>query len=211
MSRPSKLTEELQSAIVGHLEKGVPDETACEYVGIAKSTFYNWLRWGRGFMAGGEPGGTISVDEQDISLPRNGKKKFMDFLDAVTRARGTARVHAIDTLHEAIGGLETVTEIVESIEETRLTKDGKPYTYTRKVNKTITVEQPPDWRAAIEYLERRDPENWGKRQKMDIDGTLRLSEDVIRVLKQHDVDTSEVVRAFEDMVRAAAAANKSAD
>lgn len=50
--RPSKLTPELQKSIVQSLAYGIDIETACLREGIARSTFYDWLNYGK---AGREP------------------------------------------------------------------------------------------------------------------------------------------------------------
>jgi hypothetical protein len=46
--RPTKLTPERQTMIVDAIRGGVPPETAAAYAGIDESTFYRWLRRGRG-------------------------------------------------------------------------------------------------------------------------------------------------------------------
>lgn len=46
MARPSKLTPELTDDIVQLLLAGNFVETTCDYVGISKETFYEWLRRG---------------------------------------------------------------------------------------------------------------------------------------------------------------------
>jgi transposase len=44
--RPSKLTPELQAEIILLLKAGNFVETACNNVGINKSTFYDWIKKG---------------------------------------------------------------------------------------------------------------------------------------------------------------------
>lgn len=44
--RPSKLTSELQAEIILLLKAGNFVETACDIVGINKSTFYDWIKKG---------------------------------------------------------------------------------------------------------------------------------------------------------------------
>lgn len=46
MARPTKLTPELQRQICGLLEEGNFVETVCDYVGINKFTFYEWMKRG---------------------------------------------------------------------------------------------------------------------------------------------------------------------
>lgn len=201
MGRKTKLNDQLSDDIIALLEIGTPDETMCEHIHIHKATFYNWLKWGRGYAAGGSNGELIVVDGQEIQLPKSGKTRYIEFLDAVTRARAAAKVHSVQAIHDAISGTETVTEIIEHIEEIRLKKDGSEYNYEKTVEKTVTVHNAPEWRAAMEYLERRDPDNWRKQQKIDLEGTLQLSDDVISLLKKMDVDMDTVLQIFENLVR----------
>jgi hypothetical protein len=50
VARPTKLTPELQRQICTLLEDGNFVETVCDYVGIDKTTFYDWMmRGGRGW------------------------------------------------------------------------------------------------------------------------------------------------------------------
>lgn len=52
MARPSKLTPELQKQICVQLKAGNFVETVCDYVGINKTTFYEWIDRGeRGWKA----------------------------------------------------------------------------------------------------------------------------------------------------------------
>lgn len=44
MARPTKLTEALQAEFVACIEQGDSIEMACDIVGIARSTFYDWLQ-----------------------------------------------------------------------------------------------------------------------------------------------------------------------
>jgi hypothetical protein len=199
MGRKSKLTSDLQEEIVGLIADGVPDQDVCQAVGIAVSTFYNWLAWGEAFQDGAKRGETVGK----IRLPKSGKTAYMGFLEAVTRARGTANVTAIQALRSGMAPQESVTSIRKTITETRLKKDGSEYTYEKTETEERVLEQPGDWRAAVEYLKRRDPENWSEHHV--VAGAIELSPDVVAMLEGLGVSMEEVRRAFEDMVRQRAA------
>lgn len=47
MGRPSKLTPELQERFVDLIKAGTYIETTCAIVGIARSTYYEWMRRGQ--------------------------------------------------------------------------------------------------------------------------------------------------------------------
>lgn len=52
MARPTKLTPELQAQICKHLLDGNFVETVCDFVGIDKPTFYDWIKRGeRGWQS----------------------------------------------------------------------------------------------------------------------------------------------------------------
>lgn len=149
MGRPSKLTPEVQTQIENLLVIGCTIDDVCGQVGIDRSTYYNWMKWGE------------EAKEGD----------YFDFFDACTRAMAKARITAVQALRSAMFVTQTVEESTETVEETRLRKgkDGKetPYKYTRTITRTRTVKAPADWRAAVEYLKRRDPEHWTDRLKVD--------------------------------------------
>jgi transposase-like protein len=74
--RPTKLTPELQSALVELLTEGVPISTACESVGIDPKSYRDWMRWGQ---AG------------------NGKAPYAEFSLAIARARSEAQISLLRT------------------------------------------------------------------------------------------------------------------
>ena len=67
MGRPSKLTKELMDAAVAYVAKGCYIETACQAVGIGRSTMHEWLRWGH-----------------------EGREPYATFADTMLRARAVA-------------------------------------------------------------------------------------------------------------------------
>jgi hypothetical protein len=80
IGRPTKLTAELQAALVELLSEGVPISAACDNVGIDPKSYRDWLRWGNG----GE-----------------GKEPYASFSLAITRARSDA---VVNLLREAKSG-----------------------------------------------------------------------------------------------------------
>jgi len=109
--RPSKLTPELQAEIVKLLSEGNFVETVCDYVGLSKNTFYDWVRRGeRGWQSDIEP------------------VNFVEFSDAIKKAMAEVEK---STLIELRAG-------------------------------------PLNWQAKAWWLERRHPDKWGNRQKVDL-------------------------------------------
>jgi transposase len=79
MSRQTKLTPEVQDKIVSALRAGNYQETAANFAGISKPTFYGWLERGRN-----EPDSIYSV-----------------FLDAVEKAKADAEVRDVALIDKA--------------------------------------------------------------------------------------------------------------
>jgi hypothetical protein len=75
---PTKLTPELQVAIVADIEAGNAAETAAVKHGVSRSTFYGWLARGR-------------ADEEP----------YVAFAEAVERARATAESRIVQCLVDA--------------------------------------------------------------------------------------------------------------
>lgn len=76
MGRPSKLTDELVATLEGVFSRGQTSiETACDYVGISRSTYFRWM------------------SETDA--------KYLDFQDTMKRARATAVQGYLDVIHNA--------------------------------------------------------------------------------------------------------------
>ncbi len=175
--RQSKLTAKRKATIIELLSKGATDKDVCASVGIDESTFYGWLKDGR--------------------EKRSPTK--IEFLEAVTRARASARLVAVESVRSGMLPIEIISETQETITETRLTKDGKPYEYSKTINKRMVQQQPGDWRAGIEYLKRRDPEHWTDRV------VVSFSAEAVAIMQQLGIEPSEAVQQFEELLRETAA------
>jgi hypothetical protein len=79
MSRPTKLTLDVQTTLVFALSEGATLEHACDYAGIDPATFHRWMQRG----AEGDP-------------------EFCEFCDTVTRARGRGIVTDLSTISKAV-------------------------------------------------------------------------------------------------------------
>lgn len=78
IGRPTKLNDELQETILQYIRTGAYVETAVEAAGIAKETFYNWLREANNYHEG------TRVDEYTERCAR--------FSDAVKQAMATSEL-----------------------------------------------------------------------------------------------------------------------
>ena len=77
--RPSKLTPALQAQIVEALRAGNFAEVAARHVGIASSTFYDWMKRGA-----------------------NGERRFSEFADAISEAEAFAQARAVTIIANAM-------------------------------------------------------------------------------------------------------------
>lgn len=140
--RPTKYTPELGDRFIGAIRRGNTIANACALAGINTFTFYNWQHYAR---TGGPNRGLRAVLIEFIDAYRKAEALALnDAVEEVRRAgQGTASEHrTVKTIEHPNGNIETVTEI----------------TY-----------QPPEWRASAWYLERRQPRQWGRRDRTPVD------------------------------------------
>jgi transposase-like protein len=163
LGRPSKFTPETRATILECLQSGATIKATCDSVGIAESTYFGWVDIGRAHING----------EPHPHMPKTLEKRqaFSDFLEAVTRAQAEGLIHATIAFRQGMNPSETVSSTTETLEETRLDKEGKPYTYLKTVTRHTITRIPGDWRAAMEYLARRDPDNWARTAPQKVEHT----------------------------------------
>lgn len=172
--RPTKFNSKLQKRIIKLLSDGATVTDTCAHVGIHKQTFYNWLERGE-------------ADDPD----------YVDFFDAVTRAYNAAKVTAIGTLKVAMLPRVETQMVTKTYTETRLGKDGEPYEY-KEVTRTVTkTPMLGDWRAAVEYLKRRFPEEWTDHVHVDDWRT-----DAIGMIKRGELTYDGLAEAFDTSLAA---------
>lgn len=143
--RKTKLDKTVQNKIVKLLKTGVTVADACQSAGVSEATYYNWIERGKA----AEP-------------------EFMEFLEAVTRARVDAKVVAINTLRNAMTPTVSRTKKTHRITETKENVYGKPYEYKFVDEVETVMELPGDWRAAVEYLKRRAPDEWSEKHILEL-------------------------------------------
>lgn len=185
MPRPTKLNPELQQKIVERLQAGSTIKATCDSVGIAESSYYLWIAIGEAHSKG----------ETHANMPRTIAERdaYSEFSEAVTRAQADGLIQAAVRFRQGMNPYDTESVTTETLEETRLDKEGKPYTYRKTVTKKTVAHMPGDWRAAMEYLARRDPANWAQ-QKISHEltgkdgGAIKLSWE--ELFKRDDTDNS---------------------
>lgn len=90
--RPTKLTPAVQQKIVDAITVGAIYELAAQYAGIAYATFNNWMARGRAEAARLETPG---------ARPRKSETPYLEFLEAVKKAEGSAAVGWLAVIERA--------------------------------------------------------------------------------------------------------------
>jgi hypothetical protein len=139
--RPLLLTPKLQKAICDILSSGNSIQAACDWVGINVATYHDWVERGEG---------------KHRSRPQN--KVFVEFVDAIKKARSTAEITSVARIRKAArgGDIVSVTEVI------------RPDGAVERTTKYSTGA----WQADAWFLERSRPRTWGRIQH-DVTLTIR--------------------------------------
>lgn len=130
----------------------------------------------------------------------------VDFLADIERAKGQAHIGAVFAIRSAIQGQQETSTITETFSETRLDKNGEEYTYKRTTTKNVITNVPADWRAAIDYLKRRDPEHWSDKLNITLDFGMTPDKvnAILRILAEAGVEKpGDELEAFAQEFHAA--------
>ncbi len=152
--RTSKFTPEIRRKILARLRAGATVKATCDSVGIGQSTYFEWLEIGRAYT-GGLPHDRMPRKTVD-------RQAYAEFVEATTRAAAGGLIRATVAFRRGMNPSKNTSVTTETFEETRLDKEGKPYLYRKTVTREFIEHVPGDWRAAMEYLARRDPDNWAR-------------------------------------------------
>ena len=204
MARPTKLTPDLQEDILRALRAGATIESTCDSVGIGVSTFYMWVAVGEAYR-----------DKQPHDkMPRKIKDReaLSEFSEQVTRAKANGLIHATVRFREGMNPSQTVSNITETVTETRLRTvkkpDGSteqvPYEHTKTTNRRMITDSPGDWRAAMEYLARRDPEHWARQtihhEHTGKDGKpIEATQTHVNIQAETAHDASDILQRLADL------------
>lgn len=93
IGRPTKLTPKLQEEIVQVIRAGNYVETACSFVGINKTTFYDWLKRGAREQARLEKDSSAKIDPQE--------RIYLNFSNAIKKAEAEAEARDVIIIGKA--------------------------------------------------------------------------------------------------------------
>ena len=91
--RPEKLTPKLQDDIVKVIRSGNYIETACAFVGINKTTFYDWLKRGAREKD--------RVERNPRAKVRKSERKYVEFSNAIEKALAHAEIRDVAIIGKA--------------------------------------------------------------------------------------------------------------
>jgi hypothetical protein len=156
--QPTKLTRERRTRILELIEDGNHLRTACAAAGVSHTAFYRWLNRGEDARETAESTGQPIPDAEAV---------YVEFVDAVARARARAETKAVSVVQRSmVGGFVLSEEPLQNV-------DGDPVCdpATGEVLYKRTYSQ-PDGRLALQYLERSRPTEWGRQaaSKVELSG-----------------------------------------
>lgn len=152
--RPSKLTPARHDAIIASIESGNYFDTACSSTGITRQAAYLWLERGQAERTRIDTGITDTQRAENGDPPAHQERRYLDFFDAVERARALAEERHLRNIERlAMGG----TLHKETLDPETGKVIGREYHLG-------------DWRASAFYLERARTQRWGRRQTVEVSG-----------------------------------------
>lgn len=146
LGRPTACTPANTQRIAEAIENGVPITHAGALIGVHTATIFLWMGRGQDAAEATDPhtGHPTPIATND--------RCYVEFYEAVTRARARASEKAVKLVLKAAEGGYVVRETTR-----RYRNDAGHW-----VNETDKVYAPVDWRAAGWFLDRSDRANWGR-------------------------------------------------
>jgi hypothetical protein len=154
--RPTSLTDDTADRIIEIVEDGNHLTTACESVGIGRTTLYRWID---------EANAADWAAEHDQPI-RPDAARYRSFRDRLAAARARAEMSAVHVVTNAMKGGALISE------RPVIGPDGK---VARDDNGDILMERTwsaPDGRLALSYLGKSRPDVWGQQgaQRIELVG-----------------------------------------
>lgn len=143
----TKLTEERKQIILDAIGQGNTKETAAALAGVSESTLYNWIARGKDEEPPNFEGKTLKqlrTMAKQMDIKNRNKMNMKQLQDAITAASCI---------------YSDFTDAMKMAEARGLQQHVR----------NVTTAGLEDWRASAWYLERRDPDNWAKRDRLQAD------------------------------------------
>lgn len=149
MARPTICTPEVTKEICDNITLGMNNRDSAMLAGVSERSFYEWLQWGEAELE--------RVAESPRRRVRIRKRPFTQFSQSVGRARPLRKKVLVGRIQQAAQGTGTITETKT------IHKKGEPAQTV-----TVTKERHAEWAPAAWLLERLHPEEFGRRQRVDV-------------------------------------------
>ncbi len=135
--------------ISGMCRKGWTNEEIAEYIGIAVSTYYEWI------------------------------KKYPEFSEAVGEGKEYSVATVENALYQKACGIEKEITEKETVSVDVVDKSGKKMgTRTTTKERKNVVYIAPDTKAAIFYLTNRAGDDWKQKQQTELTGSLNIDANI---------------------------------
>lgn len=147
VGRRPRLNASMIERLAAIAQTGMSDRSIADELGIGRSTFYTWINQGENFARLAREGHHITERQ----------RRFVEFVDTLSRARARAETRAAQALHRAM--------------------------QPRRVTRTRTITKPNgdvhvveeeweefDWRPALAYLKARHGDEWSEVQRHEMSG-----------------------------------------
>lgn len=147
IGRPTIISQDIIDKIANAVRAGNYIETAAAYAGISKDSLYKWLKKGAKSRNSPNP---LSEDEL-----------YRSFSYAMEKALADSEAHDVAVIAQAARGGAIIGR--KTITKHTVGDDGRPI-------ETTTTEEDlaaPVWQAAAWRLERKFPEKWGRRERIE--------------------------------------------
>jgi hypothetical protein len=180
---------------VSLLELGMYAEPAAEACGISTTTFYRWRAEGEELAVArrvaAEQGGKAPTETALQTAQR-------EFWEATEKAASRSEAAYLRQIAMAAAGGAKFTEVRRVIEHER-GADGK--ITTRIVSQTETEKELlPTWTAAAWILERRQPDRWGRRERIEHSGPGGKPIETTVNAGRHAVENPQVSAAVDSLL-----------
>ena len=165
-------TPQMRKAICDNIICGLTNHDSAVLAGVSEGSFYAWLK--RGEVE------TARLAMHPHSRPRKYEARYVEFLKAVEKAKSQRKSLLLSRIQKAAKGGEQFTETKRTFKAGELTEE------------VITVKQMlPEWTAAAWLLERIHPQEFARRQRVDV---FDWRQEVTELLKSGAITADDVYR-----------------